>query len=393
MDQEEFEIEIKREFIIEATEMLEETETAFLDLENDPDDVTILDRIFRLAHTIKGSAYAAGFSDLAEFAHVFETLLGKLRNDEISVDSKVVDVLLDSNDYLIKFVKTIELDSNASLDTEEAKNSISELIADCTGVAIVQSKDDDTGGLHLFDEEQTAEDSHPTGENETEKDVLVTWEGTWRSAKDNAEPLADQASEEEFHHEKIASVKARHTVLILDDEPGIVQLMRDLIDDLGHKVETAGNGIEGLKVLENAMVDLILCDVKMPEMDGPTFVKKVRESDENIPIIFISGAADRKEVLLCLNLGAYGLVEKPFNEDTLELLITNALKMKTILDAVVKLSSLNFRAYIASTKISKMTANTPEADKKRAKANLEHLLDEIASLTNLILDSRMREAS
>ena len=130
MNQDEFEIEIKREFITEAVEMLEETETAFLDLENDPEDSSIMDKIFRLAHTIKGSAYAAGFNDLAEFAHVFETLLGKLRNNELDVSEEVVDVLLDSNDVLIKLVKDLETDFDATLETKDAIAAIKSLIDD-----------------------------------------------------------------------------------------------------------------------------------------------------------------------------------------------------------------------------------------------------------------------
>ena len=145
--------------------------------------------------------------------------------------------------------------------------------------------------------------------------------------------------------------------------------------------------------MKEESIDLILSDIKMPEMEGTEFVEEVRKSDDKIPIIFISGAAEREDVVRCLNLGAFSLIEKPFEEHTVEMHVKNALRLKGILDAVVKLSSLNFRAYVASTKISKMTDSTKESDRKRTRDQLETILDEISSLTNLVLSNTFRKVS
>jgi two-component system, chemotaxis family, sensor kinase CheA len=104
---ESFDDGIKREFLVEAAEMLEEVESKFLDLEKDPKDKGTMDHIFRLAHTVKGSSFAAGFMPLGAFAHTFETLLNLLREDKVEATPHVVDILLQSNDTLQKFITAL----------------------------------------------------------------------------------------------------------------------------------------------------------------------------------------------------------------------------------------------------------------------------------------------
>jgi len=83
-----FEIELQDTFLTEAEEMLEDTESAFVAIEANPDDAAKIDKIFRLVHTIKGSAHMAGFVGFGNFAHSFETLLGALRDKKLLVTPK-----------------------------------------------------------------------------------------------------------------------------------------------------------------------------------------------------------------------------------------------------------------------------------------------------------------
>ena len=66
-------------------------------------------------------------------------------------------------------------------------------------------------------------------------------------------------------------------LLLIDDDPNLILLVKDYLEFRGYAVNTAGNGREALEMLDATEPDMIICDVMMPEMDGYTFVKQVRE--------------------------------------------------------------------------------------------------------------------
>jgi two-component system, chemotaxis family, sensor kinase CheA len=101
----EFEIEIKRDFLQEAIDLLEITEKSFLELEKDPTNTSLLDAIFRFAHNLKGTSRAVGFGQIAELTHVAENFLLCIKNGEVSVDYKVVSTLLDFNDKVREMIE------------------------------------------------------------------------------------------------------------------------------------------------------------------------------------------------------------------------------------------------------------------------------------------------
>ncbi|HEY1017246.1 MAG TPA: response regulator [Herpetosiphonaceae bacterium] len=83
------------------------------------------------------------------------------------------------------------------------------------------------------------------------------------------------------------------TILVIDDETTICQLLGDVLEDAGYEVIAARNGREGVEILKTMLVDLVLCDVMMPLMDGPTFVSVLRATPQtrHIPVILMSAAA------------------------------------------------------------------------------------------------------
>ena len=355
MDQENFEREIRDEFILEAKEMLEETESAFIELEKNPGDKSILDKIFRLAHTVKGSGFAAGFNQLAEYAHIFETLLGQLRTGNLEVTSKVIDTLLKGNDTLRRYVELVEEDHQGVLDTAAVSAEIRSYLNEDEPKTESNGKEPaaDTGsmgGLHLFADDEPGDKPPP------------------------AAPA-----------ESVGPDIGGGAVLIVDDEPQVLEILEIHLESFGRPVLKATNGVEALEVLARNKVELILSDVKMPKMTGIEFIEKVREFDKNIPVIFVSGAAERDDIVKFVDLGAYAFLEKPFDENQILVTSRNALSMKMIRDAIVRLSSLNFKAYVSSLRISKMGEKTDPGTRDEARKGLENLLDEIAGLTNTIL--------
>ncbi len=93
-----------------------DTEQCFLSLERTPEDVALLDKIFRLAHNLKGSAKAVGFEEMGAFAHTFESFLLKVKNGELPKSSAVISLLLACNDFLNQSVQALKRDLGAKLD-------------------------------------------------------------------------------------------------------------------------------------------------------------------------------------------------------------------------------------------------------------------------------------
>jgi DNA-binding response OmpR family regulator len=80
------------------------------------------------------------------------------------------------------------------------------------------------------------------------------------------------------------------TVLVIDDEKGILQIIRQALTQFGHNVETATDGQEGIRKFDDGSFDIVITDIRMPGIDGNGVVKHIRKSDkQSIPVIAISG--------------------------------------------------------------------------------------------------------
>lgn len=115
----EFDLEIKKEFLNEALMNLEEAEGSFMELESASDTKPLLDKIFRLAHNLKGGSRAVGFGDVAEFTHELENLVLKIQKGEVGLSSDVVTTLLRSNDRLVEMLTKLKEDLNAHFDNAD----------------------------------------------------------------------------------------------------------------------------------------------------------------------------------------------------------------------------------------------------------------------------------
>lgn len=119
-----FECEIKNEFISEALLNLEESESSFMELEGASDPKPLLDKIFRLAHNLKGGSRAVGFGDVAEFTHQLENLVLKIQQGEVQLTSDVVTTLLKANDRLVEMLTGLKKDLTLSFNNADLLNEI-----------------------------------------------------------------------------------------------------------------------------------------------------------------------------------------------------------------------------------------------------------------------------
>jgi two-component system chemotaxis sensor kinase CheA len=127
-EQDEF-TEIRNAFLEEAEQLLAQAEQGFMDLEKRPEDVTILDSLFRLAHNLKGSGSAVGFMELGAFTHKLESLLLKLKEKVVPATPPVVDLLLRCNDQLKAFLDALKADHGAKVDSQALISEIEDTLA------------------------------------------------------------------------------------------------------------------------------------------------------------------------------------------------------------------------------------------------------------------------
>ncbi len=114
-------------------------------------------------------------------------------------------------------------------------------------------------------------------------------------------------------------------ILIIDDEKSIRNVLKDILGNEGFKVDEASDGAEGLQKAKQNTYDLILCDIKMPKLDGLEFLDAVVAINGEIPIIMISGHGNIETAVDAVKKGAYDYISKPPDLNRLLITIRNAL--------------------------------------------------------------------
>ena len=129
-----------------------------------------------------------------------------------------------------------------------------------------------------------------------------------------AAPLETAAAAEESKRAASADLTGRGTILLVEDEDGLRALNARGLASRGYTVLEAGNGVEAIDVLEKAdgQVDLVVSDVVMPEMDGPTLLRELRNRNPSLKIIFVSGYAEDAFQKHLPEHGQFAFLPKPF---------------------------------------------------------------------------------
>ncbi|HFE53207.1 MAG TPA: response regulator, partial [Bacteroidetes bacterium] len=107
-------------------------------------------------------------------------------------------------------------------------------------------------------------------------------------------------------------------VLLIEDDPGEQDLIAEVLSLRGCRVDKASTGREGLRLLERNFYDLVLCDVKLPDLSGLDVLVKAREHDSDLGVIIITAYPSVPSAVSAIQRGAYDYLQKPLNVDHLE---------------------------------------------------------------------------
>jgi len=129
------------------------------------------------------------------------------------------------------------------------------------------------------------------------------------------------------------------TVLVADDEKGIRDALKRLLEYERYRVVLAEDGVEALHAAENELVDLVLLDIKMPAMDGMEVLSRLHQSQPGLPVVIISGHGTIQTAVEATRLGAFDFIEKPIDADRILLVIRNGLAQRKLVTENISLKA------------------------------------------------------
>lgn len=115
-------------------------------------------------------------------------------------------------------------------------------------------------------------------------------------------------------------------ILIVEDEQDMLHGLQKILSDQGHKVDIAGNGSAGLKKIQKSNFDIVITDLKIPDVDGIELLRKVKELSSDTIVIVITGYGTVENAVEAMKLGAYDYITKPFDTEHLRMVVWKALK-------------------------------------------------------------------
>jgi DNA-binding NtrC family response regulator len=155
------------------------------------------------------------------------------------------------------------------------------------------------------------------------------------------------------------------TILIIDDEQNILVTLSRALSLEGFETEVAGGGRVGLEKLAKCSVDLVMLDVKLPDLDGIQVLERIRAQQPDLPVVMMSGHATVEVAVRAVVLGATDFLEKPLSTEKMLVTINNALQLRRLTD---ENRDLRERAGLATTMVGSSKAMADLAEQIRVVA-------------------------
>ena len=121
-------------------------------------------------------------------------------------------------------------------------------------------------------------------------------------------------------------------ILVVDDEPSMVAVITEILKRKDYSIHQVSNGKKALELIKTEPIDLILCDMKMPLLDGVKVLKRAKQIKPRIPFIILTAYASITDAVECMRNGAYDYITKPVNMEELRLMVRRALQHRKLVE-------------------------------------------------------------
>lgn len=126
-------------------------------------------------------------------------------------------------------------------------------------------------------------------------------------------------------------------ILVVDDDEVMRQTLSDVLKKRGYSVSTADTGAQALSVVKDQLFDLILLDIRLPDMDGLDVLKGIKEVESDLMVIVMTAYSDVQNAVMAMKTGAYDYIDKPFELEELKILIKKALETQSLRNEIRRL--------------------------------------------------------
>lgn len=315
-------LELLQDFQIEADEIIQEAEYSLLQIEKNEDYQENINNLFRNLHSLKGAAGMFGLTDIEKTAHHLENLLEKFRNGT-SIDKNTSDYVLNGLDKI--------------------KGAISD------GSPLEFELIDPAA----FKKGEYCPLNFPEKKAEIKKNI------------------------DEFqknHNEK-------GLVFLIDDEPDILEVLTDSLEDYGFSVKSYVRPDNFFEDVKKYRPDVIITDYKMPQMNGFDIINFCKKLDPVVPVILLSGFLGKKECIDALANGFYAILEKPYEDHQLIATTLHAIRKFKAQRLLNK--SINFILYQFADLDEYLQKSGKEHLRKTLKEELQQILEQKKKLKEL----------
>lgn len=163
-------------------------------------------------------------------------------------------------------------------------------------------------------------------------------------------------------------------ILLVEDDPCFGSVLKSYLELTDYEVTLCVNGNEGLEAFRKEKYDICLLDVMMPEMDGFTLGKKIREVDASVPFVYITAKNLKEDMKQGYEIGADDYVVKPFDSEVLILKIKAILSRRKYDETEPKLKFINIGGYVFNTELRTISKNDEQIKLTPKEARLLELL-------------------
>jgi len=115
-------------------------------------------------------------------------------------------------------------------------------------------------------------------------------------------------------------------ILVVDDEPSVVDVFSQYLTGAGYRVQSAANGKEALDVFKKDQFQLVITDIEMPEIDGMALIDRIKAVNKDVVVIVVTGYGTIERAVEAIKKGAYDFLEKPLSFKALDMVVNRALE-------------------------------------------------------------------